>query len=208
VSEFTDVVVRKEWIKELEPEIRDRIKLLKKRILDLNGEIDTLYEEWGGNRRLHYGHNLNCGVGWAKSSQPICRSATAPGILWINSQRPEMASKTREELKVELAKLRKQHLWSNRKGYVRGFHPQRGRRLRRVVVGTASAWVVAIPPCGLKLPLDMLYQFPTQEWPQREWLTFDTKGEIILSVERFATLRRKTSSGPRPLLGHSFFILS
>jgi hypothetical protein len=39
------VVVRKEWIKELEPEIRDRIKLLKKRILDLNGEIDTLYEE-------------------------------------------------------------------------------------------------------------------------------------------------------------------
>jgi hypothetical protein len=54
----------------------------------------------------------------------------------------------------------------------------------------------------------MLYQFPTQEWPQREWLTFDTKGEIILSVERFATLRRKTSSGPRPLLGHSFFILS
>jgi hypothetical protein len=45
VSEFTDVVVRKEWIKELEPEIRDRIKLLKKRILDLNGEIDTLYEE-------------------------------------------------------------------------------------------------------------------------------------------------------------------
>jgi hypothetical protein len=45
VSEYADVVVREEWIKELEPEIRDRIKLLRKRILDLNAEIDTLYDE-------------------------------------------------------------------------------------------------------------------------------------------------------------------
>jgi hypothetical protein len=45
VSDYADVVVREEWIKELGPEIRDRIKFLKKRILDLNAEIDTLYEE-------------------------------------------------------------------------------------------------------------------------------------------------------------------
>jgi len=45
VPEYGDVVVREEGIKELAPETRDRIKLLKKRILDLNGEIDTLYEE-------------------------------------------------------------------------------------------------------------------------------------------------------------------
>jgi len=45
VSEYADVVVREEWIKELAPEIRDRIKHLKTRIRDLDGEIDNLYVE-------------------------------------------------------------------------------------------------------------------------------------------------------------------
>jgi len=31
-------------------------------------------------------------------------------------------------------------------------------------------------------------QFPTQEWPQRERLTSETKGEIIIFVERIAAL--------------------
>jgi hypothetical protein len=31
-------------------------------------------------------------------------------------------------------------------------------------------------------------QFPPQEWPQREPLTFDTKGEIIVFVEQIAAL--------------------
>jgi hypothetical protein len=42
-----------------------------------------------------------------------------------------------------------------------------------------------------------------QGWPQRERLTFDTKGEIIIFVERVAALRRKRA-GSLALLAHSF----
>jgi len=42
---------------------------------------------------------------------------------------------------------------------------------------------------GLLIPSGFVnYQFPTQEWPLRERLTFDTKGEIIIFVERIAAL--------------------
>jgi len=68
--------------------------------------------------------------------------------------------------------------------------------------------VVAIPPCGLKLALDMLYQFPTQEWPQRERLIFDTKGEISTFVRRVAPLHRKLAVFSPLLRIHTSFIPS
>ncbi len=43
LSEYTDVVVREESVKEIEPEIRDEIKRLKMKIIELNSEIDALY---------------------------------------------------------------------------------------------------------------------------------------------------------------------
>jgi uncharacterized coiled-coil DUF342 family protein len=45
VSEYADVVVQEDSVKELEPEIKAQIKLFKMKIVELNGEIDTLYEE-------------------------------------------------------------------------------------------------------------------------------------------------------------------
>jgi hypothetical protein len=45
ISEYADVVVQQESAKELEPEIKAQIKLFKMKIVELNGEIDTLYEE-------------------------------------------------------------------------------------------------------------------------------------------------------------------
>jgi hypothetical protein len=45
LSEYADVVVQQESVKELEPEIKAQIKLFKMKIVELNGEIDTLYDE-------------------------------------------------------------------------------------------------------------------------------------------------------------------